>query len=209
MIVQKMVFSDVFAANCYFYTDEKSKHGFVIDPSAHAEKLLEHIEKNNLVIEKILLTHSHLDHIGAASTLSKALGVDVFGMKTAAEYLENPDLSGHFSDREVLRNLKHINDGDEIVLSVNPNIRLKVFATPGHTIDSAVYFDKREQIAFTGDTIFESSVGRTDIPGSGGDEKMLFCSIISKVLSLPENTILYPGHGESTTVGREKAFFFD
>ena len=207
MIVQKMVFSDVFAANCYFYTDEKSKHGFVIDPSAHAEKLLEHIQKNNLVIEKILLTHSHLDHIGAALALSEALGIDIFGMKAAAEYLENPDLSGHFSDREVLKKLKHINDGDELVLSVNPNIGLKVFATPGHTIDSDVYFDEREHIAFTGDTIFESSVGRTDIPGSGGDEKMLFYSIIGKVLSLPENTVLYPGHGENTTVAQEKKFF--
>ena len=207
MIVQKMVFSDVFAANCYFYTDEKSKHGFVIDPSAHAEKLLEHIQKNNLVIEKILLTHSHLDHIGAALALSEALGIDVFGLKEAAKYSENPDLSGHFTDWDVLKKMKYLNDGDKVVLSTCQDAKLKVLATPGHTLDSCVYFDEKEQIAFTGDTIFATSVGRTDIPGSGGAEQMLFHSIVSKILSLPENTVLYPGHGENTTVAHEKKFF--
>lgn len=207
MIVQKMVFSDVFAANCYFYTEEKSKHGFLIDPSAHAEFLLEHIQKNKLVIEKILLTHSHLDHIGAATTLSKVLGVDVFGIYEAKEYLSNPHFEAHFTDWDVLKNMKYLTDGDDVVLSTNKNVVLKVLATPGHTIDSAVYFDAKEQIAFTGDTIFEASAGRTDIPGAGGDYEKLMLSIKNKILNLPENTVLYPGHGEATTVKNEKHLF--
>lgn len=207
MIVQKMCFTDVFAANCYFYTDEKSKHGFVIDPSAHAEVLARIVQERGWVIEKILLTHSHLDHVGAALQLSKLLDVDIFGMKAAEEYLLNPNLKGHFTDWNVIENMRYFNDGDEVVLSANKEVVFKVLHTSGHTIDSAVYYDAKEKIAFTGDTIFESSVGRTDIPGSGGDEKMLFYSIIGKVLSLPENTVLYPGHGENTTVAQEKKFF--
>ena len=207
MIVQKVFFSDVFAANCYFYVDAKSRHGFVIDPSAHAEILFKTIQKNDWIIEKILLTHSHLDHIGAALELSRMLNADIFGMKAAEEYLINPNLRGHFTDWNVLRNMRYLNDGDEIVLTGNKDVVLKVFHTSGHTLDSCIFYDAKEKIAFTGDTIFASSVGRTDIEGSGGDEKQLFQSIQTKILRLPEDTILYPGHGEETTVGREKQFF--
>ena len=121
MIVPKMVFSDVFAANCYFYVDEKSKHGFVIDPSAHAEILARIVQERGWVIEKILLTHSHLDHVGAALQLSKLLNVDIFGMKAAEEYLLNPNLKGHFTDWNVIENMRYFNDGDEVVFRVNFN----------------------------------------------------------------------------------------
>lgn len=204
MIVQKVFFSDVFAANCYFYVDAKSKHGFVIDPSAHAEILFRTIQKNGWIIEKILLTHSHLDHVAAALELSKMLNADIFGMKAAEEYLINPNLRGHFTDWNVLQNIHYLNDGDEIVLGGNKEVVFKVLHTPGHTLDSAVFYDAKEKIAFTGDTIFASSVGRTDIEGSGGDEKQLFQSVQNKILNLPDETILYSGHGEETTVGYEK-----
>ena len=98
MIVQKMEFTDVFAANCYFYVDEKTKHGFVIDPSAHADRLLEVIKNNKWTIEKILLTHSHFDHIGGVLKLSEELKIGVFGSCAAKEYLLRPELKMHFTD---------------------------------------------------------------------------------------------------------------
>ena len=200
MIVQKMEFSDVFAANCYFYADEKTKHGFIIDPAAHANKLLETIKNNDCTIEKILLTHSHLDHVGAALELSKALGVNIFGAENAAKYLSNFEFREHFTDWDVLKNMKYLSDGDEVVLSTNADAVLRVLSTPGHTIDSLVYYDEKENIAFTGDTLFAESVGRTDIPGSGGDEKTLMDSL-RRVFGLPENTVIYPGHGDKAVLG--------
>lgn len=207
MIIERIEFSDVFAANCYFYVDEKTKHGFIIDPSAHPEKLSKIIKENNWIIEKILLTHSHLDHIGAVLELAQQLNIDFYGLNTAQQYLSNPDLLSHFSDSAVLKNMRHFKDGDEITLSSNQTVRLKAIATPGHTIDSTVFYDAENNIAFTGDTIFQSGIGRTDIQGSGGNYAELMNNIRQKIFTLPENTVLYPGHGPQTTVKAEKSNF--
>ncbi|HCU59358.1 MAG TPA: MBL fold metallo-hydrolase [Alphaproteobacteria bacterium] len=207
MIVKKLEWTDVFAANCYFYIDEASKHGFVIDPSAHADELLNIIKKNNWQIEKILLTHSHLDHIGAAKELSNALNIQIFSFESSKKYLSNPTLSAHFTDFNVIKNMKPLKDGDIVSLKANPDISLKIIATPGHTIDSAIYYDSKNHIAFTGDTIFQSGIGRTDIEGSGGNYFELITNIKNKILTLPDNTVLYPGHGDQTTVQNEKSNF--
>lgn len=204
MILKKFEFSDVFAANCYFYIDEKSKHGFIVDPSAHADILLQFIDEQQWHIEKIFLTHSHLDHIGAVLPLAQALQIKYYGLNMAQKYLSNPNFATHFTNHAVLENMTYCQDGDEISLSSNKDIVLKVLATPGHTLDSAVYYDKANNIAFTGDTIFQSGIGRTDIEGSGGNPQQLMHSIKTKILTLPDCTILYPGHGEATTVKQEK-----
>lgn len=204
MILKKFEFNDVLAANCYVYIDDTSLHGFIIDPSAHAEELLKMIKNNDWIIEKILLTHSHLDHIGAVLNVADVLGINYYALNTAAQYLSNPDFSTHFTDRNVLQNIKPLKDGDIISLTTNPNIALQVIATSGHTIDSVIYYDKANHIAFTGDTIFQSGIGRTDILGSGGNYSELLSNIKNKILTLPENTILYPGHGPNTTVKQEK-----
>lgn len=207
MIVEKIEFDDVFAANCYFYVDEKTKEGFIIDPSAHADKLLQIIKTNHWDIQKILLTHSHIDHIGAALELAKALNIKIFGYKNAQLYLSNLSLKMHLTNREVLKNMQYLDDTDEIYLKKDNSPRLKVIATPGHTLDSVVYYDPKEAIAFSGDTIFASSIGRTDLEGSGGNHEQLIENITQKILTLNDNTILYPGHGPSTTVAQEKKWF--
>ena len=207
MIVKKIEFSDVFAANCYFYISEVTGEGFIIDPSAHAQKLLEIISSNAWDIEKILLTHSHLDHLGAALEVAKALNIPIFGHQNARLYLSSPDLRAHFTDRSVLENMQFLNDGDEIALKKDAVGVLKVISTPGHTLDSVVYYDKKAGLAFTGDTVFRTSRGRTDIEGSGGDEHQLKESIIKKILALPDETVLYPGHGEATTIAEEKIWY--
>lgn len=206
MIVKKLEFTDVFAANCYFYIDEITKHGFVIDPSTHAEKLLELIKQNGWKIEKILLTHSHLDHIGAVSELAEVLNLSVEGHQNAEQYLSNPKFEMHFTDKNVLKNMHYLKDGDIISLSTNSKAELKVISTPGHTLDSVVYYDALNNLAFTGDTIFQSGIGRTDIEGSGGNYLELLTNIKNKILTLPSNTVLYPGHGDTTTVQAEKEY---
>ena len=201
MIVQKIEFEDVFASNCYFYINEKTNDGFLIDPSAHADRLLNIIKQNRWHIQKILLTHSHLDHIGAVQEVSDKLNLPFYGLSAAKQYLTDPSLLTHFTDQNVLKNMHYFNDGDEFIL--NENAKLKAIATPGHTIDSVLYYDKKNNLAFTGDTIFQNAIGRTDIEGSGGNQKLLLESIKTKIFTLPQNTILYPGHGNQTTVKEE------
>lgn len=206
MQVYKIEFTDVFAANCYFYIDETSKHGFIIDPSAHTDRLLKMIYQNNWTIEKVLLTHSHLDHIGAVLQLADALNIKFYGAETAAQYLSNPALAMHFTDFNLIKNISPLQDGEFIPLKVNPQIILKAIFTPGHTLDSTIYYDAKENIAFTGDTIFKNGIGRTDIEGSGGNYFELITNIKNKIFTLPENTVLYPGHGDSTTLLSEKEY---
>ncbi|MBP5615206.1 MAG: MBL fold metallo-hydrolase [Alphaproteobacteria bacterium] len=206
MIVQPVEFTDVFAANCYFYIDPDTKHGFVIDPSAHAVQLFDIAGTNHWTIEKILLTHSHLDHIAAAVELSERLKVPFFGHENAKLYLSSPELAAHFTDRQVLEKMQFF-DHDTITLSANAQVKLRILHTPGHTLDSVVFYDAENHLAFTGDTIFRGAIGRTDIDGSGGDAKALYQSIRQHILSLPPDTVLYPGHGPMTTVKNEKGLF--
>jgi len=207
MIVQKIESTDIFAANTYFYVDEKTKHGFIIDPCAGADVLINLIAQKGWTIEKMLFTHSHLDHIGAVLSLHEKLHIPFFGSTASQQYLSDSLLQAHFTDFEVLKNMQFFKDGEKIALAADSNIALKVISTPGHTLDSVIFYDKQNNIAFTGDTIFKNGVGRTDIQGSGGNETMLMKSITEKILTLPEQTVLYPGHGESTTVLAEKRFF--
>ena len=185
--------------NAYFYVDDETKHGFLIDPGDEAGKLLNIIEDNGFIIEKILLTHGHFDHIGAVNEINYKLMLPVFMQKNGADYVENPSWS--FSEGMTLSNVHYLEDGD-IKLNGNPNFKLQMISTPGHTTDGAIYYSDKDKIAFVGDTIFKASYGRYDLPG--GDIKALFESIKKKILTLPDETILYPGHGDSTTVADEK-----
>lgn len=205
MIVKQVELSDVLITNAYFYIDETTKHGFLIDPAAEAEKLLKIIKENNWIIEKILLTHGHFDHIGAVATIQQALNIPYFAHPKADIYLTDSkmNLSAYSNFPLTLNNAKHLDD--YIVLSTNRNVKLDVIYTPGHTEDSVVYYDAAEHIAFVGDTIFKNSIGATHFPG--GNLTQLQQSITQKILILPDNTVLYSGHSEPTTVAAEKINF--
>ena len=202
MILKCEVFEYI-PMNAYFYIDDETRHGFLIDPGAEADKLLRTIEYQKLMIEKILLTHGHFDHIGAVEELQKKLHVPVYMQINGADYVENPDWN--LSQEIILKGVNYIDDC-EIILKANPKFKLQMISTPGHTTDGAIFYNADDSIAFVGDTIFQGSYGRTDF--AGGNEKILFESITKKILTLPDDTILYPGHGESTTVKAEKIFYF-
>ncbi len=193
-----------FEENCYFYIDDETKHGFLIDPGAQADRLLAMIRKNGWVIEKILLTHGHFDHTGAVDVIRKALSVPVYAYQSADDYLLDAmrNLSALCGPAVIVKDVNYLNDGDIVRLEANPERELRVLYTPGHTTDSVVYYAAEDQIAFVGDTIFKGSIGIYRFPG--GSQEDLIKSIRNRIFTLPDETILYSGHSEATTAGAEK-----
>lgn len=207
MIVKQISVADIIETNAYFYIDEKTKNGFLIDPAAQADILLQIIKENGWTIEKMLITHGHFDHIGAVETLHRRLNIPYIAHQNGREYLTDGRLNlGDYCNRTFnLNEAEYLNDGDEIKLNADPSVALKVIHTPGHTPDSVVYYDAANKTAFVGDTIFKDSMGATHFPG--GDFAQLQNSIRQKILTLPDDTVLYSGHSEPTTVSREKRNF--
>ncbi|MBR1728992.1 MAG: MBL fold metallo-hydrolase [Selenomonadaceae bacterium] len=195
-----------FPTNAYFYIDDETQHGFLIDPGYEAEKLLYLIDKRQWTIEKILLTHGHFDHISAVNDLQSKLKIPVYIHKNGRDYVKDAKMNGSIIffglpvviDGEV----NYIDDNSEIVLSTNKDFKLKLIAVPGHTTDGAIYYSQRDNAAFVGDSIFHKSIGRTDLPG--GNYETLINSIKQKIFTLPNETILLSGHSEPTTVEDEK-----
>ena len=205
MILERVAVRDVLETNAYFYIDEDSKHGFLIDPGAEAEKLIRKINDNGWIIERILLTHGHFDHIGAVETLHNSLSIPYFIHKNGADYLNYVlyNLSAQFGRNIILKEAEYLEDGDLIHLSTNDSVGLQLIHVPGHTTDSSIFYDAQNKLAFVGDTIFKNSVGNTAFPG--GDSQQLADSIFNKIFKLPPQTVLYSGHSEETSVEIEKS----
>ena len=203
MILQVEVHGE-FATNSYFYIDDETNHGFLIDPGAEASKLLSVIAQKNFVIEKILLTHGHFDHIGAVAEIQSKLKIPVCMQKNGGAYVKNPvwNLSKFFDEEMTLDDVTFIDDNANITLDANKNFGVKLIPLAGHTTDGAVYYSAKDNVAFVGDSIFLGSYGRTDFPG--GDELTLFKNLKEKVLTLPDDTILLSGHSAPTNVKAEK-----
>ena len=197
----------IFPTNAYFYIDDESKHGFLIDPGAEASKLLGIIDERQFTIEKILLTHGHFDHIGAVNELQQKLNIPVCMQKNGRDYALNIkwNLSDQFGLDIILNDVTYLDDYSDIILSTNHDFKLNLIPTPGHTTDGAVYYSDKDGVAFVGDSIFKMSYGRTDF--YGGNEQTLMESITKKILILPDETFLLSGHSEPTTVKFEKSFF--
>ncbi len=204
MQIKQVPVTGEITTNAYFYIDEVSQHGFLIDAAAESDKLVHIIKDNDWIIEKILLTHGHFDHIGAVAELQRQLGVPYYIYETGKEMLRRPEfnLSAFMGDEIVLDGAQSLIDGDVVALETQPKMGLKVIHVPGHTPDSVVFYDTQNGVAFVGDTIFKGSVGATHFPL--GDEAALKRSIKEKIMSLPEDTILYSGHSEPTTVANER-----
>ena len=197
-----------FAENCFFYIDDATGHGFLIDPGAVAERLLAMIRREGWIIERILLTHGHFDHTGAVNALREALNVPVCAHEDADRYLLDGkmNLSAFCIGEQTVRNVEYLRDGDAVRLAADPECFLRVIHTPGHTTDSVVYYSEKDRAAFVGDTIFKGSIGNFQYPG--GDRQTIIRSITERILTLPEDTVLYSGHSEKTTVGTEKRRYY-
>ena len=193
-----------FEENCFFYIDDRTKHGFVIDPGAQADRLLDPIREKGWTIEKILLTHGHFDHTGAVDEIRDALGIPVYAHLRSDEYLldARKNLSALCGPPIIVRDAEYLDDGDVVSLNADPDVALKVIYVPGHTTDSVMFYSEADHVAFVGDTIFKGSIGNYQYPGGNADD--LQRSIIRQIFTLPYQTILCSGHSERTTVGAEK-----
>ena len=190
------------AANCFVIGCEETKEGIVVDPGAEVEKILAAVRRHGLAVKKVINTHGHFDHVGGNGELLAVTGAtlhihenDVRLLSRAAETAAMYGISGTNSPLPD----GHLEDGMEISFGT---CTLRVLHTPGHTPGGCCLHFAAQGIVITGDTLFADSVGRTDLPG--GSHATLIASIQQKLLVLPDATTVYPGHGPSSTVGREK-----
>ena len=139
-MIRRIVVKDVFAVNCYFYIDDETRHGFLIDPGAQASRILQKIAENGWTIERILLTHGHFDHTGAVSEIAQTLGIPYCIHRAGEKYLTDTrwNLSAYCGRNVYLDGAEYFDDGDVIRLEPNPSFALKVIHTPGHTPDSVI-----------------------------------------------------------------------
>lgn len=203
-MIRELIVQGVFAENCYFYIDEVSNAGFIIDPGAQAGVILDAVRRNGWKIEKILLTHGHFDHFGAAELLREKLVAPIYIYPADAPYLADTrlNLSAGSPYPITVPHYEELYDGEVIRLKENSGFSLKVIHTPGHTPGSVTYYSAGENAAFVGDLLYEHGPGLTHFPG--GNRHELEDSIVNKILTLPGDTILLSGHSSPITVNQEK-----
>lgn len=202
-MIKELQVTGVFTTNTYFYIDKLSKAGFLIDPGAQAELIYDTIVRNGWKIEKILLTHGHFDHMGAAEFLKEKLMAPIYIYPSDAAYLTDPflNLSANSGQPITIPHYEELYDGETIRLKENSDFYLKVKHTPGHTPGSVTFYSPDEHAAFVGDLLYQHSPGLTNFPG--GNRYQLEQSIINKILTLPPETLLLSGHSSPITVAEE------
>lgn len=203
-MIKELTAQGVFATNCYFYIDEKTNAGFIIDPGAQAGLIYEAVVSNGWTIEKILLTHGHFDHFGAAVQLSERLGAPIYIHPDDAPYLSDTylNLSGNSGQELIINHYENFSDGETIRLKANSGFYLKVIHTPGHTPGSVTFYSPEENAAFVGDLLYQHGLGLTNFPG--GNRRILEESIVNKIFTLPADTLLLSGHSSPITVAQER-----
>jgi len=199
VILQTFVVSP-FATNCYLLGCGDTGRGAIIDPGDEAETLWAAVRDLGLTLEFILLTHGHIDHVGAVGELVMKTGAKVCAHRDEKSVLETLELQAHLFSLPVPSAVEvhsWLDEGDQILVG---RVAFRVLHTPGHTPGSICFH--HDGVLFSGDTLFRESVGRTDLPG--GSHRHLLASIRDKLLTLPDGVQVYPGHGESTTIGDER-----
>lgn len=203
MKIETMVLGDV-RTNCYLLINEETKEALVVDPADRADVIVRKLIDEGLTLNAILLTHGHGDHILAVGDLKKQFGVKVYAAKAEEALLSDAaqNLSkALFGIAVTVKPDILLEDGQEFEAA---GIRLRMLHTPGHTPGGCCYYQAEEKILFSGDTLFCGSIGRTDFPGGSLSE--LVRSVKEKLLVLPEDVKVYPGHEEITTIGHEKRY---
>lgn len=189
--------------NCYFAINEETKETLVIDPGANPKELSNKLHKGGLNPVAVLLTHGHFDHASGAEELAEEFDIPVYAYRDEKETLESEELNACWmvGKHEVYHADRFFADEQEEKLA---GFLIRVLHTPGHTAGGCCYYLPYEDVLFAGDTLFQMSVGRTDL--GGGSMSVLMRSIREKLMVLPEQTRVLPGHGDETTIGTERMY---
>jgi glyoxylase-like metal-dependent hydrolase (beta-lactamase superfamily II) len=194
MLIKKKILG-VYQENAYVIIDEHTNDALIIDPGDDGEELVPYLRNLKVNLKAILLTHGHVDHVGAVDAVRDAFSIPAYISEIDMKYIEKRKMAfGKMRTADFF-----LSEGDRFEFA-GKNIR--IIGTPGHSKGSLSYLI--DGVLFSGDVLFQNSVGRTDLPGGDMDE--LLDSIKNKLLTLPESTRVMPGHGSETTLGMEKAF---
>src|SRR4051812_25779733 len=188
--------------NCSVIGDEQSREAMVIDPGDNIEQIMTIVERNGLTVKQIVVTHAHIDHVGGAMKLKQRTGAPILLNQNDDMLLKMLDVQAAWIGVRPPGPVtidQSLADADTLKVG---GIQASVLHTPGHTEGSVCVYFPAQQKLIAGDTLFAGSIGRTDLPG-GSTEKIIR-SLHQKVLALPDETIVVPGHGELTTIGEER-----
>ena len=193
--------------NSYIVCDEKTKEAMVIDPGGEAGKIAEVLDILGASLKYIFVTHCHADHIGAITELKNLKGGKILVSRADAEGLFNEEINLAYlinMEKPELEADSRLDDDDLIHIG---NIEFKVIATPGHTKGGLCLYSEKEGLVFTGDTLFSGTWGRTDLPT--GNFVEIITSITDRLMTLPDDTIVYPGHGKITMIQDERNIYIE
>jgi glyoxylase-like metal-dependent hydrolase (beta-lactamase superfamily II) len=189
--------------NCSIAVCEKTRRAAVVDPGGDLDRILDAAKQLDAVIEKILVTHGHLDHCAGTAPLARQLGVPVEGPQREDDFWiqQLPELSRRpgFAHAEVFQPDRWLEDGDTVSIGES---QMEVLFCPGHTPGHVVFFSRPDKVALVGDVLFQGSIGRTDFPR--GDHATLIASIRDKLWPLGDDVVFVPGHGPVSTFGQER-----
>ena len=206
----KAFINNEFSENCYVIYDKSSKEAAIIDPGMRYDQekqnVASFVKSNSLSIKYILLTHSHVDHIFGSDFCVKEFGIEVYGNLEDQLGLPAPQVQSEMfgvGDSGFVPSItKKLEEGDELTFG---NVTVKVIDCPGHSHHGLCFYCPNEKVVFTGDVLFNLSIGRSDFGSKfGGNGERLVTNIKNKLLILPDEVEVYPGHGPKTTIGFEK-----
>lgn len=197
----KLIVSPEMGENCYFVIDEATNEAIVIDPGDQDWKLCKICDDEKLNIKAVCLTHCHFDHAGAAEKLSRHTNAPIFICENEEIVAESTtyNLSAMFGNPFTVPYDRVLKDGEKFTFG---NLEFKVISTPGHTPGGGCFYFEKAGVLFSGDTLFYMSLGRTDFPG--GSSRDIISSIKNKLFNLPDDTAVFCGHNNKTTIGFEK-----
>lgn len=195
----------LFQENCYILGCEETLEGVIIDPGDNARAILKLVQQHGLTIHKIINTHAHIDHVMAVDSIRAVTGAQFYLHRADLPILRDvPNRARLWLDTEI----DAIDDPDEYLehgqIITFGNEQVEVRHTPGHAPGHVVFVHYKDRLVFGGDTLFEGSVGRFDLPGADGPT--LFRSIREQLFTLPDDYTVLPGHGGATTIGNERAY---
>lgn len=189
--------------NCYLLYREGSDEIIFVDPADNGEEIYKTLTGKGFYVKAIFLTHGHFDHIWGSKALKELTGAPIYALEEEKELCMDAqsNVSAQVGRPFTITPENYMKDGEEITVA---GMTCRVIATPGHTAGSCCFYFEEDRILVSGDTLFKESVGRTDFPT--GSSSAIVHSIREKLFVLPDNVLVYPGHGESTTIGHEKMY---